>query len=40
MMLAYNGIIPPKEWLYHDNKPIDTIDNVKKILKEKDVLTD
>ena len=33
-ILAYRGIIPSKEWLYYNNKPINNIDNVKNILKQ------
>ena len=33
MLLAWKGIIPPKEWLYYNNKPINKINNVKDILK-------
>jgi len=33
MILADKGIIPPKEWLYYDNKPIEGINKVKYILK-------
>ncbi len=33
MILASKGIIPPKEWLYYNNKLINNINNVKNILK-------
>ena len=39
-VLASNGILSPKEWLYYNNKPINKINNVKNILKQKDILKD
>ncbi len=33
MLLAYKGIISPKEWLYYNKKLIKNINKVKNILK-------
>jgi len=32
-LLSLNGILPPKEWLYYNNKPIKNINKIKNILK-------